>query len=167
MQEFDRLYKQGWQCIVGRDFGCFVTHQSGCFIYFTIGTLSILLFRGAVTSEEEEMGRQIAMEPVQSWAINLFFYLLIFFLYYWIWVSSEAALAGLMSLDFTRNKKSSNSREWMLFKFFIVAYRPHFQKKKKKKKVLHSSDSWVLQNNKDAVYTFVCLLEWHIEYRIE
>jgi dynein light chain LC8-type len=65
MQEFDRLHGQGWQCIVGRDFGCFVTHQFGCFIYFTIGTLCILLFRGAVTSEEE-MGRQIVIEPVQS-----------------------------------------------------------------------------------------------------
>ncbi|KAJ1703830.1 hypothetical protein LUZ63_003609 [Rhynchospora breviuscula] len=63
-KEFDRLYGQGWQCIVGRDFGCFVTHQCGCFIYFTIGTLSILLFRGAVASEEE-MGRRIVMEPVQ------------------------------------------------------------------------------------------------------
>ncbi|KAF3322494.1 dynein light chain 2 [Carex littledalei] len=63
-KEFDRLYGQGWQCIVGRDFGCFVTHQCGCFIYFTIGTLSILLFRGAVASEEET-GHQIAMEPVQ------------------------------------------------------------------------------------------------------
>ncbi|XP_078447689.1 dynein light chain type 1 family protein [Wolffia australiana] len=45
-QEFDGAYGGGWQCIVGMDFGCFVTHQTGCFIYFGIGSLSILLFRG-------------------------------------------------------------------------------------------------------------------------
>ena len=31
----------GWQCIVGTDFGSFVTHHSGCFIYFGIGNLAI------------------------------------------------------------------------------------------------------------------------------
>jgi hypothetical protein len=45
-QEFDRSYGPGWQCIVGTDFGSFVTHHSGCFIYFGIGNLAILLFNG-------------------------------------------------------------------------------------------------------------------------
>ncbi|CAN6205743.1 unnamed protein product [Urochloa humidicola] len=45
-KEFDRSYGPGWQCIVGTDFGSFVTHHSGCFIYFSIGNLSILLFKG-------------------------------------------------------------------------------------------------------------------------
>ncbi|KAL3503283.1 hypothetical protein ACH5RR_037732 [Cinchona calisaya] len=29
---FDRTYEPGWQCIVGTDFGSFVTHCYGCFI---------------------------------------------------------------------------------------------------------------------------------------
>ncbi|KAL6656765.1 hypothetical protein ACP70R_004545 [Stipagrostis hirtigluma subsp. patula] len=51
-QEFDRSYGPGWQCIVGTDFGSFVTHRSGCFIYFDVGNLAILLFRvgGAATA---------------------------------------------------------------------------------------------------------------------
>ncbi|KAG2637673.1 hypothetical protein PVAP13_2NG532403 [Panicum virgatum] len=34
------------KCIVGTDFGSFVTHHSGCFIYFGIGNLAVLLFNG-------------------------------------------------------------------------------------------------------------------------
>ncbi|KAJ3679435.1 hypothetical protein LUZ60_017446 [Juncus effusus] len=64
-KEFDRLYGQGWQCIVGMDFGCFVTHMTGCFMYFSIGNLSILIFRGA-TGLETETGRVIQMEPVTA-----------------------------------------------------------------------------------------------------
>ncbi|KAG4981396.1 Dynein light chain LC6, flagellar outer arm [Glycine soja] len=45
--EFDRTHGPGWQCIVGTDFGSFVTHCCGCFIYFCIGSLAILLFRGS------------------------------------------------------------------------------------------------------------------------
>jgi dynein light chain LC8-type len=52
-QEFDRSYGPGWQCVVGTDFGSFVTHQSGCFIYFGIGNLSILLFRGGLEKAVE------------------------------------------------------------------------------------------------------------------
>ncbi|KAL3821564.1 hypothetical protein ACJIZ3_007469 [Penstemon smallii] len=46
-KDFDRMYGGGWQCIVGTNFGSFVTHWSGCFIHFSIGNLSILLFRGS------------------------------------------------------------------------------------------------------------------------
>ncbi|XP_039032490.1 dynein light chain 2, cytoplasmic-like [Hibiscus syriacus] len=46
-KEFDRTYGGGWQCIVGTDFGSFVTHSSGCFIYFCVGNLAILLFKGS------------------------------------------------------------------------------------------------------------------------
>nr|XP_010904915.2 dynein light chain 2, cytoplasmic [Elaeis guineensis] len=52
-KEFDRSYGPGWQCIVGTDFGSFVTHHSGCFIYFSIGSLAILLFRGGVAPESD------------------------------------------------------------------------------------------------------------------
>ncbi|XP_062170021.1 uncharacterized protein LOC133875803 [Alnus glutinosa] len=46
-KEFDGTHGPGWQCIVGTDFGSFVTHCSGCFIYFSVGSLAILLFRGS------------------------------------------------------------------------------------------------------------------------
>ncbi|KAL4280741.1 hypothetical protein GQ457_03G023760 [Hibiscus cannabinus] len=52
-KEFDRTYGTGWQCIVGTDFGSFVTHSSGCFIYFCIGSLAILLFKGSSVPESD------------------------------------------------------------------------------------------------------------------
>ncbi|KAK6946781.1 Dynein light chain, type 1/2 [Dillenia turbinata] len=51
--EFDRTYGPGWQCVVGTDFGSFVTHCHGCFIYFCIGSLAILLFRGSGLPEAD------------------------------------------------------------------------------------------------------------------
>ncbi|XP_061358861.1 uncharacterized protein LOC133303032 [Gastrolobium bilobum] len=53
-KEFDRTHGPGWQCIVGTDFGSFVTHSCGCFIYFCIGSLAILLFRGSNAPEQQE-----------------------------------------------------------------------------------------------------------------
>ncbi|KAF3453592.1 hypothetical protein FNV43_RR04032 [Rhamnella rubrinervis] len=52
-KEFDKTYGGGWQCIVGKDFGSFVTHCYGSFIYFYIGSLAILLFRGSAAPEAE------------------------------------------------------------------------------------------------------------------
>ncbi|KAL8205529.1 hypothetical protein R6Q57_009080 [Mikania cordata] len=53
-QEFDRMYGGGWQCIVGTNFGSFVTHCYGSFIHFSIGNLAILLFRGSAVPEIDE-----------------------------------------------------------------------------------------------------------------
>ncbi|WVZ03363.1 hypothetical protein V8G54_024169 [Vigna mungo] len=53
-KEFDRMHGPGWQCIVGTDFGSFVTHCCGCFIYFCLGNLAILLFRGSAAPEAHE-----------------------------------------------------------------------------------------------------------------
>ncbi|KAA8523824.1 hypothetical protein F0562_010247 [Nyssa sinensis] len=64
-KEFDRTYGPGWQCIVGTDFGSFVTHCSGCFIYFCIGSLAILLFRGSA-GPEAEAGQVSALETVEA-----------------------------------------------------------------------------------------------------
>nr|GMD54888.1 dynein light chain 2, cytoplasmic [Ipomoea batatas] len=52
-QEFDRAYGGSWQCIVGTDFASFVTHCSGCFIYFHVGSLAILLFKGSTGSDTD------------------------------------------------------------------------------------------------------------------
>ena len=48
-EEFDRKYNPTWQCIVGRDFGSYVTHEietnNQYFIYFCIGQMEVLLFK--------------------------------------------------------------------------------------------------------------------------
>ncbi|GMY31648.1 dynein light chain 2, cytoplasmic [Fagus crenata] len=64
-KEFDGTYGPGWQCIVGTDFGSFVTHCSGCFIYFCIGSLAILLFKGSA-GPEAETNQFSALETVKA-----------------------------------------------------------------------------------------------------
>nr|CDS16712.1 dynein light chain [Echinococcus granulosus] len=44
-KEFDRLYSPTWHCIVGRNFGSYVTHETKHFIYFYMGQVAILLFK--------------------------------------------------------------------------------------------------------------------------
>lgn len=44
-KEFDRKYDPTWHCIVGRNFGSYVTHETKNFIYFYIGQIAILLFK--------------------------------------------------------------------------------------------------------------------------
>ena len=39
------MYGGVWQCVVGRNFGSFVVHDSQTFIYFYIGPVAVLLFR--------------------------------------------------------------------------------------------------------------------------
>jgi dynein light chain LC8-type len=43
--EFDKKYSPAWHCIVGRNFGSYVTHETNHFIYFYLGQVAILLFR--------------------------------------------------------------------------------------------------------------------------
>jgi dynein light chain LC8-type len=68
LQEFDRSYGAGWQCIVGTDFGSFVTHHSGCFIYFGIGNLAILLFKGGarVAPHGETIAEQARLTALKA-----------------------------------------------------------------------------------------------------
>ena len=49
-KEFDRLHQPTWHCVVGKNFGSYVTHEAKCFIYFDIGhppqeKFSVLLFK--------------------------------------------------------------------------------------------------------------------------
>ncbi len=46
-KEFDKKYKPCWHCIVGENFGSFVTHENKNFIFFEIDNKSILLFKSA------------------------------------------------------------------------------------------------------------------------
>ncbi|CCD20554.1 putative Dynein light chain type 1 [Trypanosoma vivax] len=44
-KEFDKRHNPTWQCIVGRNFGADVVHESKHFIYFYVGQISILLWK--------------------------------------------------------------------------------------------------------------------------
>ncbi|OAQ99798.1 hypothetical protein LLEC1_00719 [Akanthomyces lecanii] len=43
--QFDERKGPTWHCIVGRNFGSFVTHETKHFIYFYLGHCAILLFK--------------------------------------------------------------------------------------------------------------------------
>ena len=44
-KEFDKKYGPTWHCVVGRNFGSYVTHESGNFIYMYISNVAFLLFK--------------------------------------------------------------------------------------------------------------------------
>ncbi|CCW70526.1 unnamed protein product [Phytomonas sp. Hart1] len=44
-KEIDKKYQPTWHCVVGRNFGSYVTHEANCFIYFYIKQTAILLFK--------------------------------------------------------------------------------------------------------------------------
>ncbi|KAL4224324.1 Dynein light chain 2 [Mactra antiquata] len=48
-KEFDKKYNPTWHCIVGRNFGSYVTHETKHFIYFYLGQVAILLFKSVNT----------------------------------------------------------------------------------------------------------------------
>nr|XP_016494082.1 PREDICTED: dynein light chain 1, cytoplasmic-like [Nicotiana tabacum] len=47
-KEFDSVYGPAWHCVVGKSFGSFVTHSPGGFVYFSLESLSFLLFKTEV-----------------------------------------------------------------------------------------------------------------------
>lgn len=51
-QEFDKKYNPTWHCIVGRNFGSYVTHETKHFIYFYLGQVAILLFKSGWEGRE-------------------------------------------------------------------------------------------------------------------
>lgn len=44
-KDFDSKYGPTWHCIVGSNFGSYVTHETKHFIYFYLNKLAVLLFK--------------------------------------------------------------------------------------------------------------------------
>ena len=47
-KEFDKKYNPTWHCIVGRNFGSYVTHETRHFIYFYLGQVLIFFVKSTV-----------------------------------------------------------------------------------------------------------------------
>lgn len=43
--EFMKKYKGVWHCIVGKNFGSFVTHETKGYIYIMLGEMAVLLWK--------------------------------------------------------------------------------------------------------------------------
>lgn len=43
--EFDQRWSPHWHCVIGRNFGSFVTHETKSFIFFYLGDKAIMLFK--------------------------------------------------------------------------------------------------------------------------
>ena len=52
-KEFDKKYNPTWHCIVGRNFGSYVTHETKHFIYFYLGQVAVLLFKSGWVARAE------------------------------------------------------------------------------------------------------------------
>lgn len=44
-REFDERWSMSWHCIIGKNFGSYVTHESQRFIYFYYGDKAVMLFK--------------------------------------------------------------------------------------------------------------------------
>ena len=44
-REFERKHKGIWHCIVGKNFGSYVTHETKSYIYFYVGQVAVLLWK--------------------------------------------------------------------------------------------------------------------------
>ena len=56
-KEFDKKYNPTWHCIVGRNFGSYVTHETKHFIYFYLGQVAILLFKSGWSQKKWKLWR--------------------------------------------------------------------------------------------------------------
>ena len=44
-EEFDKRHNPTWHCVVGRNFGSYVTYDSQHFIFFYLGQIAVLLYK--------------------------------------------------------------------------------------------------------------------------
>ena len=46
-KRFDQVHGPSWHCVVGRNYGSWISHQPNRFIYLYAGKVAILLFKSA------------------------------------------------------------------------------------------------------------------------
>ena len=78
-KEFDKKYNPTWHCIVGRNFGSYVTHETKHFIYFYLGQVAILLFKSGQTEKFTQIRLQFNQTTNQKF-ISLYKRFFSFFL---------------------------------------------------------------------------------------
>ncbi|KAI6173762.1 Dynein light chain [Aphelenchoides besseyi] len=47
-EAFDREHGPQWHCVVGKQFGCFVSHFRADFVYFYVNAIAVMLYRTGV-----------------------------------------------------------------------------------------------------------------------
>uniref|UniRef100_A0A8C2R8D7 Dynein light chain n=1 Tax=Capra hircus TaxID=9925 RepID=A0A8C2R8D7_CAPHI len=91
-KEFDKKYNPTWHCIVGRNFGSYVTHETKHFIYFYLGQVAILLFKSVA------WGRRL---------LYVYFSRLKFFFFFGCIALGNLSHSSLFSFSPYTNKKPS------------------------------------------------------------
>ena len=75
-KEFDKKYNPTWHCIVGRNFGSYVTHETKHFIYFYLGQVAVLLFKSGWKADSQLVLRKLAIIacrlviPISAWCYH-------------------------------------------------------------------------------------------------
>lgn len=86
-KEFDKKYNPTWHCIVGRNFGSYVTHETRHFIYFYLGQVAILLFKSGWRSSlvsHLSLSLSLFLSLTFSYFLSLSLSSLPFFLEVWL-----------------------------------------------------------------------------------
>lgn len=65
-KEFDKKYNPTWHCVVGRNFGSYVTHETKHFIYFYIGQVAVLLFKSGWSSSLSPLLSYLNMQLIRE-----------------------------------------------------------------------------------------------------
>lgn len=69
-KEFDKKYNPTWHCIVGRNFGSYVTHETKHFIYFYLGQVAILLFKSGWERKCKHERNTHMVDAILSWFVQ-------------------------------------------------------------------------------------------------
>ncbi|KAI6243916.1 Dynein light chain 1, cytoplasmic-like protein [Aphelenchoides fujianensis] len=52
-ETFDREHGPQWHCVVGKQFGCFVSHFRSDFTYFYVNAVAVLLYRTGMEADHQ------------------------------------------------------------------------------------------------------------------
>ena len=65
-KEFDATYGGVWHCVVGRNFGSLVTHETKTFIYFYLGQVAVRTTQTMRQHSHTHTHKSQAVEPRHS-----------------------------------------------------------------------------------------------------